>query len=121
MMKQQFGFVCGEFSVALSGNDLVLPGSKNQPLRKSLLPYAALNDTSGLYTLEVKSAGSIVTHMLVHVMWVTHPSQPEPFLGLKAEDSQELRRALAVYEGKPIELIFTPQMNGKNKVPGLLS
>jgi hypothetical protein len=110
IMKQQFGFTCGQFSVALSGNDLVLPGSKNQPLRKSLLPYAALNDTAGLYTLEAKTAGSIVCHMPVHVMWVTHASQPEPFLGLKAEDSLELRSALAVYEGNSVELIFTPQL-----------
>jgi hypothetical protein len=109
--KQQFGFICGQFSVSLSANDLVLPGSKNQPLRKSLLPYSGINDTTGLYTLEVKSAGGLVCHMPVHVMWVTHPSQPEPFLGLKAGDSQELRSALAVYEGKSVELIFTPQAN----------
>jgi hypothetical protein len=112
-MKQEFGFTCGQFSVALSGNDLVLPGSKNQPLRKSLLPYSELNDTAGLYTLEVKAADRIVCHMPVHVMWVTHPSQPEPFLGLKAEDSAELRTALAVYEGKSVELIFTPRANRK--------
>lgn len=111
MTKQIFGFTCGKFSVALSGNDLVLPGSNNQPLRKSLLPYAALNDTAGLYTLEVKSGGSIVANLPVHVMWVTHESQPEPFLGLKADDSQELRSALVVYEGKPVELVFTPKPN----------
>jgi len=109
MTKQTFGFTCGKFSVALSGNDLILPGSKNQPLRKSLLPYAALNDTAGLYTLEVKSGGSIVAYMPVNVIWVTHELQPEPFLGLKADDFQELRSALAVYEGKSVELVFTPQ------------
>jgi hypothetical protein len=112
IMKQKFGFTCGQFSVALSGNGVVLPGSKNQPLRKSLLPHSDLNDTAGFYTLEVKSGDSIVCHMPVHVMWVTHPSQPEPFLGLKAEDSPELRDALAAYEGKSVELIFTPQTKG---------
>ena len=111
MTKQQFGFMCGSFSVALSGNDLVLPGSKNQPLRKSLVPYAAPDDVSGHYTMEVKSGNSVVADMPVHVMWATHPSQPEPFLGLKAEDSHELRGALAVYEGKAVELVFTPLAN----------
>ena len=111
MTKQTFGFTCGKFSVALSGNDLVLSGSINQPLRKSLLPYAPLNDTAGLYILEVKSNGNIVCDMQVHVMWVTHNSQPEPFLGLKADDSQELRRALEVYKDKSVDLVFTPQEN----------
>ena len=112
MTKKTFEFKCGKFSVALAKNNLVLPGSKSRPLRKSLLPYAVPNDdTTGLYTLEVKTGGSIVCYMPVHVIWVTHESEPEPFLGLKADDSQELGSALAVYEGKSVELVFTPQKN----------
>lgn len=111
MKKIEFGFMCGQFSVALSGNDLVLPGSKNQPLKLSLIPCKDPNDAAGHYTLEVKSGGSIVANMPVHAMWVTHQSQPEPFLGLKAENSTELRGALAVYEGKAVELVFTPREN----------
>lgn len=109
MAKATFGFQCGSFSVALSGNGMVLPGSKNQPLRKSLLPLAAMNDAAGLYTLKVKSAGSWVCDLPVHVYWVGHPSQPEPFLGIKAEDSAELRAALAQYEGMNVELAFHPR------------
>ena len=109
MSNQTFGFRCGDFSVALSGNQLVLPGSKNQPLRKSLLPFVAMEDAAGLYTLEVKVDNSIVCHMPVHVAWVEHESQPEPFLGFKSNEPQEVRAALAVYVGKPVELQFTPK------------
>ncbi len=111
MSKIEFGFTCGKFSVALSGNDLVLPGSNNQPLKKSLIPYASPNDSAGHYTVEINNSGSIVASMPVHVMWVTHQTQPEPFLGLKAENPKELREALAVYEGTQVELVFTPREN----------
>ena len=86
-----------------------MPGSKNQPLKKSLLPYTAMNDTAGHYTLDITSNGSIVGHIPVHVLWVGHPSQAEAFLGLKADNPEELRGALNVYVGKRVELKFTPQ------------
>ena len=111
MKKIEFGFLCGEFSVALSGNDLVLPGSKNQPLKFSLIACADPNEAAGQYTLEVKSGGNIVANVPVHAMWVTHTSQPEPFLGLKAENSTELRESLAVFQGKAVELVLTPRAN----------
>jgi len=107
--KHTFGFHCGSFSVALSGNDMVLPGSKDQPLRKSLVPAVKLNDTAGPYTLRVKSEGSWVCDLPVHVYWVGHAGQPEPFLGVKAENSAELRSALSVYQGKAVELEFVPR------------
>jgi hypothetical protein len=44
-------------------------------------------------------------------MWVTHESQPQPFLGLKAEDSKELHESLQVYVGKSVDLTFTPKEN----------
>ena len=69
------------------------------------------NDAAGIYTLNVKSEGSIVCDLPVHVMWVTHESQPQPFLGLKAKDSKELRESLQVYVGKSVELTFTPKEN----------
>jgi len=107
--KQTFGFVCGDFSVALSGNGIVMPGSKNQPLKKSMLPYAAMNETAGHYTLRVKSEGSVVCDMPVHVVWVGHKSQPQPFLGFKADNPQEMRDALSVYCGKRVELELVPR------------
>ncbi len=111
MNKLTFGFICGDFSVALSGNDLVLPGSKNQPLKFSMIACSDVNDAAGIYTLNVKSEGSVVCDLPVHVMWVTHQSQPQPFLGLKADNSKELRESLQAYVGKSVELTFTPKEN----------
>ena len=111
MKKITFGFNCGDFSVAFSGNDLVMPGSKKQPLRYSLIRCADPNDAAGIYTLNVKCDGKIVCDLPVHVMWATHETQPEPFLGLKAENSKELREALQVYVGKSVDLTFTPKQN----------
>lgn len=108
MEKVTFGFRCGSFSVALSGNDMVLPGSKNQPLRRSLIGVKDINDAAGQYTMRVKSEEEWVCDLPVHVYWVGHPSQPEPFLGIKAESSSELRASLAVYEGKVVEIEFVP-------------
>lgn len=109
MEKITFGFCCGSFSVALSGNDMVLPGSKNQPLRRSLIGAADMNDAAGQYTMRVKSEGTWVCDLPVHVYWVGHSSQPEPFLGIRSESSAELRAALAVYEGRNVELEFVPR------------
>jgi len=113
MRKHEFGFICGDFSIALSGNGIVMPGSKNQPLKKSLLPSANMDDTAGLYTLEATYEGTVVCLMPVHVVWVGHQSQPQPFFGIKAENPEELRGALAAYIGKRVELKFTPQKSQK--------
>ena len=67
-----------------------------------------MNDTAGMYTLHVTSEGSLICHMPVHVLWVGHASEPEPFLGIRTDDPDELRSALAPYEGKSVELKFTP-------------
>jgi len=114
MRKQEFGFICGDFSIALSGNGIVMPESTNQPLKKSFLPSANMDDTAGFYTLEATVDGKVVCLMPVHVVWVGHQSQPQPFLGMKAENPEELRGALATYIGKRVELKFTPQ---KSKPP----
>ena len=106
-MRTPFGFVCGEFSIALSGNQIVMPGSKNQPLARSLVPYAT--DAEGPYTLKATCEGSIVGDLPVRVVWVGHESQPQPFLGLIVDDPQELRRALGALVGKRVELEFTPR------------
>jgi len=111
MPKSQFGFTCGEFSVVLSGNDVILPGSKNAPLKKSLLPITDMNDTAGHYTLRATCDGKIICDLPVHVVWVGHKSQPEPFLGLKVENAEEVRQALKVYIGERVELSFTPCEN----------
>ena len=40
MPKREFGFICGHFSVGMSANGFVLPGSDDGFLRKSLIPEA---------------------------------------------------------------------------------
>ena len=108
MPKPEFGFACGSFSVALSGNGIVIPGSKNQPLRKSSLPTLAMNDVSGPYILEVECDGSVVCHLPVHVVWIAHATEPEPFLGFKSDNAEELRSALGVHAGRRLSLKFVP-------------
>ena len=109
MMKEepQFGFMCGDFSVVKSGNDILLPGSKNAPLKKSLLPHAAMNDTAGAYTLRATHENETICDIAVQVIWVGHQSQPEPFLGLRCEDADDVLASLKAYLGKPVELAFT--------------
>lgn len=108
MPKTQFGFTCGEFSVVLSGNDIILPGSKNAPLRKSLLPAVSMNDAAGPYTLRATCDGAIICDLPVNVVWVGHKTQPEPFLGLKVADAEEVRQSLNAYIGKRVELTLIP-------------
>ena len=107
--KAEFGFECGHFSVTLSGNRLVIPGSKTQPLRKSLVPMVSLDDSAGAYTLQGASDGKIVCDLPVNVVWASHPSEPEPFIGLQADNPEELREALRAFEGRALSLTFIPR------------
>ena len=113
MAEPQYGFVCGEFSVVLSGNGVVIPGSKNAPLRKSLIPHVGMDDSAGLYTLLATCGDEVICGVPVHVVWISHESQAEPFLGFKVEDPEELKAALQAHAGKRVELAFTPD-EGKN-------
>lgn len=106
MANPEFGFTCGEFSVVLSGNDVILPGSKNTPLKKSLLPFVDMNDVAGAYDLEATSEGKVICNIPVQVVWIGHESQPEPFLGLKVNKSKEVMDALKPYRGKRVDLTF---------------
>ncbi len=107
MQEPEFGFECGDFSVVLSGNDIILPGSKNNPLRKSLLPMLPLDESAGAYTFRASHNGEIVCDLPVQVVWVGHQSQSEPFLGLKSENTAELLTTLKEYRGKALSLAFT--------------
>jgi hypothetical protein len=107
MRGPQFGFCCGVFSVVLSGNEVILPGSKDAPLRKSLLPYMDMNQAAGPYTLRATCADSIICDIPVKVIWAGHATQPEPFLGFQAEDTPLVMSALQAYVGKRVELAFT--------------
>ncbi len=109
MAEPQFGFTCGEFSVVLSGNDVILPGSKNAPLKKSLLPFVDMGNASGASVLQATSEGQVICNVPVQVVWVGHETQSEPFLGLRAENPDELMEALKPYRGKRVDLSFSPR------------
>lgn len=75
-------------------------------------PSRILDDASGIYRLRAKCDGSIICDMPVHVVWVGHESKPQPFLGIKTNDPDELRGALGVLVGKRLELEFVPETEG---------
>jgi hypothetical protein len=68
-----------------------------------------LNTVSGLYTLKASSDKTLICDFPVHVVWITHQSQPLPFLGLKVPEPEEFRQALAAYVGKSVALEFIPR------------
>ena len=109
MPKIPYGFQCRSFSVVLSSNGVIVPGESDQPLRKSLVPTLETGDTAGCYTLRVKSGTTLICDLPVALAWVLHPSQIEPFLGIKADHPSELRESLAMYQGKPVKLEFVPR------------
>jgi hypothetical protein len=107
MAEPEFGFTCGEFTVVLSGNNIILPGSKNAPLGISLLSYVDPHDAAGAYTMQATSEGKVVCDLSVQVVWVEHKTQREPFLGFRVEKTGETIDALTQYTGKRVELKFT--------------
>jgi hypothetical protein len=107
--NREFGFICGDFSVGMSSNGFVLPGSDNDFFRKSMIPEADQAQITGHYTLLVHHGGEVVCEAPVQVGWATHASQAEPFLGMKADDGRALRLLLGLYSGKHVELQFTPR------------
>jgi hypothetical protein len=111
MASREFGFICGHFSVGMSNNGFVLPGSDNLFFRKSLIPSAGEGEVSGRYLLRVHHLGKVVCSVKVEVGWGTHPTQVEPFLGIKAANSAALSHTLRQLSGKHVELQFTPIPN----------
>ena len=95
--------------MVLSSNGVIVPGESDQPLRKSLVPTLETSDTAGCYTLRVKSGATLICDLPVALAWVLHPTQVEPFLGIKADNPSELGESLAAYEGQPVELAFVPR------------
>ena len=111
MPEPEFGFDCGSFSVALSRNDIIFPGSRNALLSKSLLPLLPIQESAGAYTLRITHGGDVVCDLPVQVLWVGHKSQPEPFLGSRSDNTRELLDALRPYKGRAISLAFTRRVH----------
>lgn len=115
----EYGFECGQFSVALSAEKIVIPSSKGT-IKKSMLPMAALDDVAGPYELTVRCGDSTIYKAVVHVLWLRHrqearrsrgltgrkKKQPQPFLGFRCEDAEEVANALKAYAGKHVSLRF---------------
>jgi len=110
MRKQEFGFYCGVFSLALSRNGIVIPGSKNKPICRSMFPYMEMNDTAGHYVLHATCGQSVICETLVHVLWVSHHSEAEPFLGFQPREMspEEFRSSVGNFLGKAVEISLTP-------------
>lgn len=106
MSNPTFGFSCGVFNVALSANNIIMPGSKGKPLRKSLVPAVR----AGRYQVEASCEGAVFVKWDVTVHWVGHHSEPEPFLGLQTAeaDTEDVTKTLRAYEGRKVDLAFTP-------------
>lgn len=109
MPKVPYGFKCRSFSVVLASNGVIVPGESDQPLRKSFVPMLETSDTVGCYTLRVKAGTTLICNLPVALAWVLHPTQNEPFLGIKVDNPSELRKSLAAHESKPVELAFVPR------------
>jgi len=110
MHKETFGYSCGVFSLATSSNDILIPGSKNKPVYKSLFPHVEMDELAGLYVMRANSKDSVICETLVHVLLVGHQSGPEPFLGIKPKgiDPEDLRGIFKPFIGKKVEFAFTP-------------
>jgi|GraSoiStandDraft_41_1057321.scaffolds.fasta_scaffold693853_2 hypothetical protein len=108
MPGREFGFICEDFSVGMSSNGFVLPGSENMFFGKSLIPGAQQDEISGRYLMQVHHRGKVVCRLRVEIGWGTHHSQVEPFLGIRVRDPAALREELGRFSGQHVELQFTP-------------
>ena len=60
MHGETFGCHCGVFSLALSNNGILIPGSKNKPVYKSFFPYMEINELSGHYVMRADSEDVVI-------------------------------------------------------------
>ena len=108
MAAREFGFICGDFSVGLSTNGFVLPGSDNLFFGKSLVAGADQDEITGRYLMQIHHGGKVVCRLRVEIGWGTHHSQVEPFLGIRVRDPALLQEELGRFAGQHVELQFTP-------------
>jgi hypothetical protein len=103
--KGDFGFICGDFWVAVAREGTILPGSRGQPMKRSQLPVRAIEDAVGQHRLRITCGEATVCDLPVEVIWGNHPSQSEPILGFKTAEPS-LAATLTQYEGKKLEFVF---------------
>lgn len=110
MRNREFGFICPQFSIGVSGDGFLLPRSEKQLLRRSLLIGAKTRDLTGRYTLEIHHAGEEYWSLPVVVAWARHRTEPEPFLAIRARHPRLIRRQLKPLAGCDVELSFSPRL-----------
>ena len=107
--KREFGFICPDFSLSLSGDGFLLPRSRKELLRRSLLGVTHARELTGRYTWEIHHAGEEFWNLPVVIAWGRHPSQAEPFLAIRAPHPRLVRQQLRDLAGSDVELSFAPR------------
>jgi len=110
LKNREFGFICPDFSLGLSGNGFLLPRSRRELLSKSLLKGAKTRHLTGRYTWEIHHEGSEYWSLPVVVTWARHRIHPEPFLAIKANHPRLIRGQLKALAGADVELSFSPRL-----------
>jgi hypothetical protein len=121
LRKREFGFLCPDFSLSVSDDGFLLPRSRKQLLKRSLLDApVATRDLTGRYSLKVHCEGAAICELPVIVAWATHRSlKLERFLAVKVRDPQSVRRQLKPLAGKDVELTLTPRLAPHLRRPAL--
>jgi hypothetical protein len=110
LKNREFGFLCPAFTLGMSDDGFLLPRSRKQLLRRSLLSGAPTRDLTGRYTWEIHYEGTEYCSLPVVVAWVRHRSQSEPFLAIKASHPRLVRQQLKALLGCDVELSFSPRL-----------
>lgn len=108
--NREFGFICPEFSIGVSGDGFLLPRSGKRLLRRSLLIGARTRDLTGRYTWEIHHEGAQYWSLPVVVAWARHRTEPEPFLAIRARHPRLIRQQLKPLAGSDVELSFSPRL-----------
>jgi hypothetical protein len=104
----QHRFRCDLFSVFLSARNVLLPCTRNVPLDKSFFPTMPQHAGEAAYKLLITHNRKVVCDVPVRIVWVRHPLQRQPFLGIRTDSHLELWACLKTVEGQPVELALTP-------------
>jgi hypothetical protein len=112
LRNREFGFICPDFSLGLSGDGFLLPRSRRQLLGKSLLHAAKTRQLTGRYTWEIHHDGAEYWNLPVVVAWARHRAHPEPFLAIRARHPRLVRQQLKALAGADVEISFSPRLAG---------
>jgi hypothetical protein len=69
-----------------------------------------LNGAAGLFNVKVESGGNAVGNFPIHVLWVNHTSQPQPFIRFRPTmmSATQLRDALQHLVDSEVSFTLTP-------------